>query len=184
MEQTPIYQIKVTLRDSTPPIWRRIQVKGDTKLDELHDILQIAMGWTDSHLHTFRREAAEYGVPDPDFPDSMEDECSVRLDRIATEGETIIYEYDFGDGWEHDLEIEKVIAPEPGVYYPRCFAGERACPPEDCGGVWGYENMLQILNDPDHEEYEEIREWMGEDFDPEAFDLEEINQLLKELLQT
>ncbi len=171
-----IYQIKITLCHIKPPIWRRIQIAGDTKLGKLHDILQAVMGWTNSHLHAFRVGHDTYGVPDPDFPDDTKSERNVRLNKIAQEGDSLIYEYDFGDGWEHDLEIEKVMPPEPGTQYPICLAGERACPPEDCGGPWGYEHMLEVLNDPEHEE---MREWVGDEFDPERFEVDEVNGQLK-----
>lgn len=176
---TNIYQLKITLKHSRPPIWRRIQVKGDTKLGKLHRIVQEAMGWTDSHLHAFRIGRAVYGVPDPDFITDIENERSIRLDKIAAEGSTFIYEYDFGDGWEHDIKVEKILNAEPNVHYPVCLAGKRACPPEDCGGVPGYEYLLEILSDPKHEEYEERREWLGEEFDPEAFDIDGVNQALR-----
>lgn len=174
-----IYQIKVTLKYSHPHIWRRIQVRGDTKLGKLHDILQIGMGWSDSHLHAFRVGQISYGVPDPYSPDNTKNERNVRLDKIVTIGSTLIYEYDFGDGWEHQLNIEKIVPPEPGAHYPRCLAGKRACPPEDCGGIPGYERMLEILSDPQHEEHEEVCEWLGKQFDPEGFDVEEINERLR-----
>ena len=175
-----IYQIKVTLKHSRPPIWRRLQVPADTKLGKLHDILQAAMGWTDSHLHAFRVGDTLHGVPDPEFPDETKSERSARLDRIATEGDTIIYEYDFGDSWGHELWIEKILPAEKGKRYPLCLTGSRACPPEDCGGVFGYARLLEVLTDPKHEEHDETLEWLGEDFDPEAFDLEEVNQGLRE----
>lgn len=176
---TPIYQIKVTLRDVSPPAWRRVEVPGDTKLGKLHRILQAALGWTDSHLHAFRIGRTVYGVPDPDFPDDETvNERNVRLARIAAQGDKLIYEYDFGDGWEHELRVEKVIPADPAVHYPRCTAGSRACPPEDCGGPGGYEHLLEVLRDPKHEEHDEMREWIGGDFDPEAFDLEAVNREL------
>ncbi len=176
-----VYQIKITLKHIRPPIWRRIQVPTDTKLGKLHRILQAAMGWHDAHLHVFRVRRTTYGVPDPDAPVDMEmeSERNARLDRIAAEGDTVIYEYDFGDGWEHELKIERVLPAEKGQRYPLCLAGRRACPPEDCGGPPGYEHLLEVLRDPKHEEYEEMREWIGGGFDPEAFDLDEANRMLK-----
>ncbi|HEY0721558.1 MAG TPA: plasmid pRiA4b ORF-3 family protein [Gammaproteobacteria bacterium] len=173
-----IYQIKVTLKWSNPPIWRRLQLRGDTKLGQLHHILQITMGWWDEHLHAFEANGISYGEPDPDIPSDLRNERNVRLDKIAQEGDVIKYEYDFGDGWMHELKIEEVLDPEPGTHYPRCIAGARACPPEDCGGVPGYERMLAILANPKDEEYQDIREWLGEEFDPEAFDLAAVNEEL------
>ncbi|MCL5669524.1 MAG: plasmid pRiA4b ORF-3 family protein [Gammaproteobacteria bacterium] len=176
-----IYQIKITLKHSRPPIWRRIQVSGDTKLRKLHDILQVAMGWTDSHLHAFLAGGMDYGMPDPEFPGDMKNERNVRLDRIADEGDTLIYEYDFGDGWEHELKVEKVMPAAPGAHYPICLAGKRACPPEDCSGIPGYEHLLDVLGNPDDEEHADMRDWLGEELDPEAFDLKEVNDALQEI---
>lgn len=176
--RTPIYQIKVTLRHVVPPIWRRIEAPGDIKLGKLHRVLQAAMGWYDAHLHVFRVGHATYGVPDPDalFDMGMENERNVRLDKVAVGGNTLIYEYDFGDGWEHTLKVEKIAPADPAAHYPRCTAGSRACPPEDCGGPPGYEHLLQALRDPKHEGHEEMREWTGGEFDPEEFDLGKVNQ--------
>lgn len=176
-----IYQIKVTLKHVEPPIWRRLEVPGDIKLGNLHRVLQETMGWTDSHMHAFHVGRDTYGAPDPEFPDEIKSERNVRLDAIAEEGDTIVYEYDFGDGWEHALSIEKVSLAEPGSHYPRCTAGSRACPPEDCGGPPGYEYLLEVLRDPKHEEHEEMREWVAEDFDSEAFDTEAVNKALKRI---
>jgi hypothetical protein len=127
--KTPIYQIKVTLRHVGPPIWRRIEVPGDIKLGKLHRVLQVTMGWYDSHLHAFRIGGTTYGTPNPDFPDDTQSERNVRLDRVAGEGDTLVYEYDFGDGWEHELKIEQIVPADPTAHYPRCTAGNRACPP-------------------------------------------------------
>lgn len=178
--RTPIYRIKVTLRHVAPPIWRRIEVPGDIKLGKLHRVLQATMGWYDAHLHAFRVGHTTYGVPDPDalFDMEMENERNVRLDKVAGEGDTFIYEYDFGDGWEHTLKVEKIVPADPTAHYPRCTAGSHACPPEDCGGPPGYEHLLQALRDPKHEDYEEMREWLGGEFDPEAFGLSMVNQSL------
>jgi hypothetical protein len=176
--KTPIYQIKIALRHVAPSVWRRIEAPADIKLGKLHRVLQIAMGWTDSHLHAYRIGGATYGVPNPDFPDDTQSERDVRLDKVVGVGDTLIYEYDFGDGWEHTLKIEKIISADPAAHYPRCTGGSRACPPEDCGGPPGYEHLLQVLRDPKHEEHEQMREWIGGDFDPEAFDLGKANQRL------
>lgn len=176
-----VYQIKVTLKWSKPPIWRRLQVRSDTKLGKLHRILQIAMGWEGGHLHAFDASGIAYGEPDPDFPSDMRSERNVRLDKIAQKGDTFRYEYDFGDSWVHEIKVEKVLAPEPGARYPRCLTGKRACPPEDCGGIPGYERMLEIVGNPKDEEYEDLIEWLGDEFDPEAFDIVAVNTELARL---
>ncbi|MFW6136412.1 MAG: plasmid pRiA4b ORF-3 family protein [Chloroflexota bacterium] len=175
-----IYQIRVSLAGIEPPIWRRIQVPGDVTLEELHDVLQAVMGWWDYHLHQFMVEGTHYGVPHPDYAMEMRDESEVRLDEIADEGSRFFYEYDFGDCWQHELKVEQVLEPEPGRRYPVCIDGERATPPEDVGGLWGYEHYVEVMTDPDHPEYEERLEWRGE-FDPEEFDLDEVNAALREL---
>lgn len=175
----PIYRIKVTLRHVAPPVWRRIEVLADTKLGKFHRILQAAMGWTDAHLHVYRVGEVRYGIPDPDFPDDETvNERNVHLDQVAAEGDTLIYEYDFGDSWEHELKIERTFFAEPAVYYPRCTGGSRACPPENCGGPPGYDRLLEVLRNPKHGEYEDMREWIGGDFDPETFDLEAASRAL------
>lgn len=177
-----IYQLKVTLKDSRPPIWRRIQVVSDVSFAKLHQILQIAMGWTDSHLHQFMVGQAYYGIPDPGFDFEIEDERKVRFSQIAPGvKKKFIYEYDFGDSWGHQITVEKILQPEPGVRYPVCLAGKRACPPEDCGGVWGYESFLEAIRDPQHPEHDEMLEWVGGEFDSEAFDLNAVNQDLKSI---
>ncbi|HET91351.1 MAG TPA: plasmid pRiA4b ORF-3 family protein [Chloroflexi bacterium] len=174
-----IYQIKITLKGSKPPIWRRVLVHSDVTLEKLHYIIQDAMGWTNSHLHQFIVGGTYYGESHPDYGlDDMIDERRMRLEEIASEGDKFIYEYDFGDSWEHVVLVEKVLEPETGQRYPVCIKGKRACPPEDVGGVWGYEEFLETIRDPDHPDHEEYLEWVGDDFDPEAFDLEETNDLL------
>ncbi len=174
-----IYQIKITLRYIEPLVCRHFLVRADTKLGELHSILQDVMGWDNAHLHGFRVGRDHYGEPDPDFPGDVKNEHNVRLDKIANTGSSFIYDYDFGDSWEHDLEIEKILPAEPGAHYPVCLDGQRACPPEDCGGPPGYANMLEAFYDLKNEEHEEIVEWMGDDFDAEAFDVDAVNRLLK-----
>ena len=179
-KQAPIYQIKVTLKDSKPPIWRRIQVTSNTTLNNLHLILQEVMGWEGYHLHQFIVGQTYFGEPDPDF--DAEDDSKVKLSQIVQrEKQKFTYEYDFGDDWLHEILVEKILPPEPGVHYPLCLKGKRACPPEDCGGVWGYGDLLETIKDPGNEEYEEMMDWLGGDFDPEAFDLDYINQRLKSI---
>ncbi len=178
----PIYQLKVTLKGIRPPIWRRVQVPSNINLGKLHRILQVVMGWTDSHLHQFIVGGTFYGEPDPDFDMDTKNERTAKLRQIAPgEKSRFIYEYDFGDSWEHDILVEKILPPEQGVRYPVCLTGKRACPPEDCGGIWGYAQLLETLQNPDDPEHEDMLEWVGGEFDPEAFDLDEINQGLKHI---
>lgn len=176
----PVYQLRVTLLDMDPPVWRRIQLRADTTLGELHAVLQEAMGWTNSHLHKFVIGRTEYG---PRFAGlGFRNEDKTPLHQVAPkEGSYLIYEYDFGDSWEHEVRVEELLPGEPGARYPRCVAAERAGPPEDCGGVWGYEELLEILGDPEHPEHGERLDWIGEAWDPEAVDLEEINRRLTRL---
>jgi hypothetical protein len=177
----PIYQIKVTLKDSKPPIWRRIQVRSDTTLGELHHVIQAVMGWEDYHLHQFTVGRTYYGIPEPGFDfEDVRDERRVKLSQIVTgENFRFLYEYDFGDGWEHVLLVEKILPPKPGQQYPVCIKGRRACPPEDVGGIWGYYGFLEAIQDPDHPEHEDYLEWIGGEFDPEAFDLDAVNRALR-----
>jgi hypothetical protein len=182
MAKNDIYQIKVTLKNSKPPIWRRIQVPGDVKLSKLHLILQEVMGWADYHLHQFIVNGIYYSTPHPDDFYEVKDERRVALHQVASgEKFKFIYEYDFGDSWEHELLVEKVMPPEQGAYYPRCIKGKRACPPEDVGGVWGYDDFLEAIKDPDHPEHEAMLDWVGGEFDPEEFDLDGINEALKHI---
>jgi len=180
---TTVYQLKVTLKGSKPPIWRRIQVPGDVTLYKLHKVLQVAMGWTDSHLHQFIAHGRYYGEPDPDFADmDVVNERRVKLSQVADrEKAKFIYEYDFGDDWLHEILVEKILPPEAGASYPACLAGKRSAPPEDCGGIWGYEEFLGAIGDPKHPEHEEMLEWVGGEFDPEAFDLAAVNRELRQL---
>jgi len=180
-----VYQLKITLRGIRPPIWRRVLVLGKFNLFRLHEVIQIAMGWTDSHLHQFIIDGELYGVPDLDNWEPVRDERRYSLIKIAPqEKRKFSYEYDFGDSWEHDILVEKILAPEPRVAYPVCIKGKRACPPEDVGGIWGYEEFLEAIRDPQHEEHDSFLEWLGEAFDPERCDLKEINEGLREVNRT
>ncbi len=179
-----IYQLKVSLIESKPQIWRRLLVPANTKLSDLHKILQTAMGWTNSHLHQFIMNRTFYTVKmEADmFWDDMDnvDYKNMKIaDLLKEEKDNIIYEYDFGDGWEHKIVLEKILPYDEKIKYPVCTAGKRNCPPEDCGGVWGYANMLEILQNPEDEEYEGYKEWLGEDFDHEFFDKDTVNELLQ-----
>lgn len=176
-----VYQLKVTLRGTKPPVWRRIQVPGQTKLPELHLMIQAAMGWYNCHLHSFTIDGVNYTMPNPEWDDDLdsEDETRGRVDRVvARVGVRFSYLYDFGDGWEHQVVVEKILAPAPDVDYPCCLAGKRRCPPEDVGGVSGYEYFLEAIRDPEHKEHAQYVEWISGEFDPEEFDLDTVNGVL------
>jgi hypothetical protein len=177
-----IFQLKVTLNGSKPPIWRRVQVRADTRLGDLHAILQAVMGWDDSHLHQFIVEGEYYGVPtDDDFDEMMDEDKFTLTQVVGGEKSKIVYEYDFGDGWMHDMVVEKILPPDRGAKLPMCIDGQRACPPEDCGGLWGFYDLLETVRDPKHPEHDELSEWLGDEYDPEAFDLDGINGLLSQV---
>jgi hypothetical protein len=170
MPPTTVFQIKAVLRDTKPPIWRRVLVPSTITLGDLHDVMQAAFGWWDSHLHEWEVDGVEYGVADVDFDDfrdePINDERTVRLCDVASEGSKLAYWYDFGDDWRHQLVVEKVL-PAKREAYPQLVAGRRACPPEDVGGTWGYENFLKAISEPGHDEHDELLEWIGGSFDPE-----------------
>jgi hypothetical protein len=177
-EPGQVYQLKITLKDIRPPIWRRVQVQ-DCSLGKLHEIVQTCMGWGDCHLHAFEIGGEQYGPPDPDGMMEYADERKLKLSRVVNAGLTkFTYTYDFGDNWEHTIQVEKTLPAEPGVRYPRCVAGKRACPPEDCGGPWGYGDFLEAIENPKHPEHEDRLEWVGSEFDPEAFDIDAVNERL------
>ena len=180
IEMRKVYQIKITLKDIKPPVWRRLQVTSDTVLEKLHAIIQAAMGWSNSHLHQFIVGDTYYGEPDPDYDDDvMESENGVAISQLVSrEGARFHYEYDFGDGWVHEILVEKILPVEKGTQYPVCIKGKRACPPEDVGGVWGYSDFLETFMNPKDPEYGDMLEWVGGDFDPEAFDMDEVNKRL------
>jgi Plasmid pRiA4b ORF-3-like protein len=155
--RTKIFEIKIELREVPPAVVRWVQVPGEATLAGLHEVVQVAMGWTDSHLHEFEVDGARYGLPDPDWDAGEVDEARVKLFRLLGQGDRMNYVYDFGDGWTRRLTVEKVLAAEPGVAYPRCVSGRRACPPEDVGGPWGYDGFLEAMADPTHPEHEQYR---------------------------
>ena len=174
-----VYQLKVTLQGIKPPVWRRVQVK-DCSLTKLHDIIQTCMGWDGYHLHAFEIGGEQYSEPDPDGMMDAEDERKVKLSQVVAQGfKKFSYTYDFGDNWDHIIQVEKTLLAEPGVRYPRCIDGKRACPPEDCGGAWGYGDFLAAIRDPQHEQHAELLEWVGDEFDPEQFALEAVNEELR-----
>lgn len=176
-----IYKLKITLLDIRPPVWRRILVPHDIRLDKLHRVLQVVMGRSDSHLHEFTIDGVSYGNAsiETDMDEDVEDETRFKLHKVVPrEKGKFHYLYDFGDSWEHEILVEKILPIEKGTRYPVCLTGKRACPPEDCGGAPGYENLLEILKDPSHPEHEDMFDWLPGDFDSEKFDIESVNRRL------
>jgi hypothetical protein len=183
LSEAPIYQLKVTLRGSKPPIWRRVLVPGHITLGQLHHVIQIAMGWINYHLHQFT--VGEQCYSDPSFGLDTSggwvySEHRITLMRLVPgEKFKFRYEYDFGDSWLHDILVEKILPPDPAQELPVCVKGVRACPPEDVGGIWGYYRFLEVLQDPDHPEHDDYQEWVGGVWDAEAFDLNKVNERLR-----
>jgi hypothetical protein len=179
-KSSTIYQLKITLQDVEPAIWRRVQIP-DCSLEKLHLIVQPSMGWSNYHLWSFKIAGENYG-DDPDGEMGMSSPRKTKLGAIVDQGvKKFSYVYDFGDNWEHEIKIEKVLQADPKVKYPRCLEGARACPPEDCGGPWGYPNFIEAVSNPAHAEHEEMLEWIGGKFDPEAFDPKTVNRHLAAL---
>lgn len=177
----PVYQVKITLLGvENPPVWRRVLVPAAIRLDRLHDVIQATMGWQNAHLHVFVDGQTYYGVPDPELP--FLDEGATRLSDLAAPGGSLLYNYDFGDSWDHEILIEEATVATPTGRYPQCVAGESACPPEDVGGVGGYARLIDILTEPGHEEHQDMLDWLGLDnpnrFDPAHFDPTEANRRL------
>lgn len=179
-----IYQFKISLLGVSPKVWRRIQVPENYKFSDLHDAIQDAMGWYDCHLHEFSLVSPKTGLEDRvgmlddgswEQDSEVLDETKIKIAKyFSNENKLARYEYDFGDCWEHDVLFEKILPAEDGVKYPRCVDGKNACPPEDCGGIWGYKEMLKIINNPKHPEHLEWKQWLDEEFDPEEFDAESV----------
>ncbi|GFO96830.1 plasmid priA4b ORF-3 family protein [groundwater metagenome] len=176
------YQFKITLKGIKPPVWRRIQVPETYTFWDLHVAIQDVMGWLDYHLHEFEimdpstGSKVNIGLPDDEFGRKVLVGWNQKIaDYFSMENPRADYVYDFGDNWEHKIKLEKILPREKNVDYPVCIKGKRACPPEDVGGIWGYEDFLEIIKNPDHEEYEEMLEWAGGEFDPEHFDCGEVS---------
>jgi hypothetical protein len=179
IDATPVFRLRVTLLAIDPPIWRRIEVPGDVTLRGLHDVLQIVMGWEDYHLFSFDVGGTRYGPPDPGGFVQFSDANAVRLGEVLRrKGEGMLYEYDFGDGWEHEIVVEQVFRAEGEPPPPRLLDGARACPPEDVGGPYAYPHFLEALADPAHEDHRDVREWAPTGFDPEAWDPEAVERAL------
>jgi hypothetical protein len=176
-----VYQLKIVLAETRPPIWRRVQVQN-CNLTKLHTIIQRAMGWYGGHLWAFDIGGEQYGENpwgESDMDMDMLSSRSIKLSQLVDVGiKKFRYIYDFGDNWEHVVTVEKTLDADPTTKYPRCTAGKRACPPEDCGGPWSYDEFLVAISDPKHKEHKELLEWVGGEFDSEKFDLSEVNQQL------
>jgi hypothetical protein len=180
----PIYQVKVGLRGTKPPIWRRLLVPADVSLARLHDVIQAAFGWHGGHMHVFETPYGEFGRADRELGHRAE--APVTLEQVAPQAkDKIQYTYDFGDDWVHEIVVEKVLGRDPALAYPCCTGGRRGAPPDDCGGIWGYAELVEILADSQHPEHEERLEWLGlndaRQFDPAAFDVDEVNRALAKL---
>lgn len=176
----------MTLRNTKPPVWRRLEMPADITLARLHTVIQVAFGWDDSHLHVFETPVGEFGAADSELGHRADG--SVTLEQVAPgPRDKITYTYDFGDDWRHDILVETVLDPDNAVSYPRCTGGRRAGPPEDCGGVWGYANLIDVLADPTHPEHEDRLDWLGLDdasgFNPAAFDAASVTKTLSGALQ-
>jgi hypothetical protein len=183
-----IYHLRVSLEGMEPLIWRRLQVPGSASLGWLHAVIQVAMGWTNSHLHQFVVGKQIYSDPTFDLdeyedgPRVLDENKIAVLDIVPRAKSTFVYEYDFGDSWDHRITVEKILDQDPRAEtFAQCLDGERACPPEDCGGVWGYADLLQIIRNPKHKEYKSMMEWLGGKFDAEAFNRDKINKYLRKL---
>jgi hypothetical protein len=181
-----VFQLKVTLLGTMPPIWRRLLVSADLTLAQLHDVLQAAMGWQDCHMHEFSAGHRRFGEPNPEDRlmgmDPVENERTVRLfSLLGRAGAKVTYTYDMGDSWEHGIVLEKRLPADAGTAYPVCTSGERACPPEDSGGIPGFYDLLDALGDPTHEQHDELRDWVGDNYDPDVFSVEHVNRELTPL---
>ena len=177
-----IVQINVKLLGvSKPPVWRRLQLRADTRLDHLHEMIVAAFGWQDYHMHVFASGPDEFGVPDPEL--GFADERRVSLgELIGGVGDQLRYTYDFGDDWQHEIVVEDLLDADPEIHYPILVAAKGACPPEDCGGPWGYAELKEILADASHEQHQQMLDWLGLEnssaFDPDAVTTDQIEQEL------
>ncbi len=178
---TTVHQLKITLRRVKPPVWRRVLVESSWTLAKLSRGLEAAMGWYGGHLHAFDAAGAVFGQPDPEWDDDVQDERKVRVGDVLTDvGAKMRWDYDFGDGWEHDVLVEAILDRDPKLRYPHCVGGRRACPPEDCGGPYVYVEFLAALGDPGHRDHQELSEWAPPGFDPARFDVDETNVVLQQ----
>lgn len=175
----PVVDCAIELRDVEPRVWRRLLVPGSVRLDKLHRIFQVAMGWEDRHLHEFEIGGETYGMQFDDYPEGELQEKDFTVVTAIGGNERFTYEYDFGDSWEHEITVHGVWRIAKGLKFAVCLDGANACPPEDVGGSGGYEHLLAVLADPSHSEYEHLRQWVGGPFDAAAFDLAVVNARLQ-----
>lgn len=179
---SPIYQLKITLLETKPPIWRRILVESEVTLAKLSTVINAAMGWAGYHIHEFQVGKDVWGPPlddDEDFGIEMKDHASTTLEKVAPRIRSVLkYQYDGGDCWMHKVVVEGILEPTAKQQYPFCLEGQRACPPEDCGGTPGFYDLLDALADPHHPDHRSLTEWVGGKYDAEAFDLKEVNEAL------
>jgi hypothetical protein len=189
MKKKKVFQFKITLNDSSPKIWRRVQIPSGYTFFDLHVAIQDVMGWSDSHLHGFRvveKESTrpiiiQYPNPEADFGfgnEELDERKEYLADYFGKITKQCVYEYDFGDGWKHTIVLEKELDSEPNIKYPKFIAGKNACPPEDCGGVWGYRDLQDILKNTKHQDHKDMLDWLGienaREFDPTDFDPKEV----------
>ena len=178
----PIYRLLVTLRFVEPLVWRRFLASRDIGLADLHRVLQIVMGWPDRHFHLFSTEASSYGTPDVDMPFVVLPEGRFRLRQIAPNvGDRFLYEYDFGDGWAHDLVVEEIVPADPEQALPLCLDGARACPPDGVGAMGGYARFLEAIANTSDPRHTSLVTWVGGSFDPEFFDVQTVNRQLGQM---
>ena len=171
-----ILKLRITILDIMPKIWREILIENDITFEELHKIIQIAFGWTNSHLYGFNINGTLFSVPDEEFESNNWDVNNKITEFLFFKGHKCIYTYDFGDNWEHEIEIIDILDRE-NIQYPKCIAGERNSPPEDCGSIPGYEEIIEALKNKNKSEYQDILDWLG-DYDPEKFNIDEVNKAI------
>lgn len=175
--QDQIARLRISLDESEPEIWRRVEVPMGATLKALHDVIQAAMGWEDEHLWQFAAEGRVYGTPDPGWGRDISSAQSTKLGSLIDKGvRGFTYIYDMGDNWRHTIEVEAIEAADPEQHYPRFINGQRRCPPEDVGGIDGYYAFVEAVSDPAHEEHAQMLDWYGEAYDPDELDLSLIRQ--------
>ncbi len=177
LPMTNILKLRITIPDIEPEIWREIVVENNITFKKLHEIIQLSFGWTNSHLYNFDVNGILFSMPDKEFENNDLDVKNKINEFLIEKGQKAFYTYDFGDNWEHEIKIVDILKKEKGIRYPKCLDGKRNGPPEDCGGIPGYEDVIDALTGKDKSEYEDRLEWLG-DYDPEKFDIDEINKAI------